>query len=1311
MLNLPQKFKNGFSGKAINVYPIVVINAGGNIIRLAQIKGMFDGEYYEDRNLIVSSINEKIDIADKKFQINQVTIDVSNYVIEQIRFSEKFKGFSFTNAEVEIYYANEGCDTLEDCLQIFKGFVKDYSGNQEKVSFSVEDHSQYTLDNKTFPRNKTYDPASETVDASKNVHFPVVYGHVDKSPIIFTRNNPASLTSYMFPDAVFTQDDERKIDILGFANNIEPLLIFRDDMYLVVPINFLDLPDDFYINGYDYSNYNTSKTGEPQYEISEANDRIILEKKLSEMAYTSGLPLNIQGRDQFQIEARREVTGVSSSSSESDIYEYGDMADIQYLGKKDGYDVLGTNQQFLFPDPQGDQRLLGFHKDFILKGASYGFIREDINREMYKGFSLWELTKIIEQSDPDGFGNKSFDAAYLPDATDILQYLNISNEYDGAEWITFNLESDEMAGSYNIANLTDQYFGTNFVSTGAYDFIENTASATESNVHSDLAGIRITSTNPDLEDIELMIDDDASEYFNPNVTAWITEINDSGEYVYNDDGLVCLRKILWGTRIYGETAVDSGLPERSWVFGLYPVLGQCSPKGNSTFDISQSEIVNSFSDFQAFEMSTVIDTLYSYKNPYLSNPSEPLNYEGFNSLYDSLIKWDYGNIDNNRLKFIKHNEEGWNKNERMIVTEKWDFWFANSSVPYNYSDVISLGVDATIGGSWCPITNNLGQMQAVKLDLTFNSLSGNDVVLGSVYSKLKGELTVDFYRNTSIDDNNPANYPHFYVECNAFKPKDSKEGDDLIQYKDILTNTEGYNGGIPTDELVYSFSTGYPSEQPDYSSYDFSTYTNNIKFPDENNPSVFFTDCNKYEDEDTDQWRQNINSLNNVVLTYTIGHPNQEQNDDYIVNGFFKTNISNFELHQRFIIGNTPQQKYFADVKGRIDQFDGRYTGQESLNEENINDDWLITKPSDILMHVMEKEFGYFNVDAFDQNSVIEARDNHEGWRFDFVVSKETKAKEFLSDFCKGTKLIPRFRHDGTFGFINIFQNYGESDIIINSADVSSFEYSKTPLSDVKLMVKVDYNYDTGLDQYTESTNFNNDGAVPVNYDVLQNLYNINSLEDAYLKVESKYIRDESTAIKLRNYLLEWNKNQHNQISCTLPPNYMHLECGDVVEFDSLIEDMTIFGEDYTQSYFVGGEDVDSGGQEILPYFIITDIKKSQKNVKVNLIQLHKINPIHVRDNSPDYANGNFYIPPQLEEDEEEVEETQEIVLGDINFDGSVDVLDIVAIVDMVVGSSEFNDNQFLAADVNQDNYVDILDVVQIVQSVVEGTDLGAIEV
>ena len=51
MLNVPQAFLNGFTGNTSSVYPIVVITAGDNIIRLSQVKGIFDGEYYEDRFL------------------------------------------------------------------------------------------------------------------------------------------------------------------------------------------------------------------------------------------------------------------------------------------------------------------------------------------------------------------------------------------------------------------------------------------------------------------------------------------------------------------------------------------------------------------------------------------------------------------------------------------------------------------------------------------------------------------------------------------------------------------------------------------------------------------------------------------------------------------------------------------------------------------------------------------------------------------------------------------------------------------------------------------------------------------------------------------------------------------------------------------------------------------------------------------------------------------------------------------------------------------------------------------------------------
>ena len=144
----------------------------------------------------------------------------------------------------------------------------------------------------------------------------------------------------------------------------------------------------------------------------------------------------------------------------------------------------------------------------------------------------------------------------------------------------------------------------------------------------------------------------------------------------------------------------------------------------------------------------------------------------------------------------------------------------------------------------------------------------------------------------------------------------------------------------------------------------------------------------------------------------------------------------------------------------------------------------------------------------------------------------------------------------------------------------------------------------------------------------------------------------------------------------------------------------------------MGGESAFDGGQTVLPYFIIESINKSQSKVQLTLTQLHEMNPVNIQNNSFDYESGSFYIPPNLEEEEEEEEvPVEEIVLGDVNFDGSVNVLDIVSIVNMVIGSSGFNSNQFLAADVNQDTYVDVLDIITIIQAVINEGDLGTIEV
>ena len=196
---------------------------------------------------------------------------------------------------------------------------------------------------------------------------------------------------------------------------------------------------------------------------------------------------------------------------------------------------------------------------------------------------------------------------------------------------------------------------------------------------------------------------------------------------------------------------------------------------------------------------------------------------------------------------------------------------------------------------------------------------------------------------------------------------------------------------------------------------------------------------------------------------------------------------------------------------------------------------------------------------------------------------------------------IPRFRHDGTLSFVELQESIWDGSLI-EASDVISFSYSKTPISDVKLMVQVAYDYDMGLEEYQACTNKGNGGAISIDSGALQELYGIKNLDDAFLRFESKYIRDKQTAIKLRNYLLEWFKNQHNIIECTLPVSYMGLECGDVIRFDSLIQDTKIFGKDYTEQYpiYEGGF-----GQQVLPEFIVEEITKSQDKVKVKLLQLH----------------------------------------------------------------------------------------------------------
>ena len=60
------------------------------------------------------------------------------------------------------------------------------------------------------------------------------------------------------------------------------------------------------------------------------------------------------------------------------------------------------------------------------------------------------------------------------------------------------------------------------------------------------------------------------------------------------------------------------------------------------------------------------------------------------------------------------------------------------------------------------------------------------------------------------------------------------------------------------------------------------------------------------------------------------------------------------------------------------------------------------------------------------------------------------------------------------------------------------------------------------------------------------------------------------------------------------------------------------------------------------------------------------------------------------------------IILGDANLDGNVDVLDIVLSVSFALGNSVPGTDQFFATDINSDGEIDILDIVSIVNLILE---------
>ena len=66
-------------------------------------------------------------------------------------------------------------------------------------------------------------------------------------------------------------------------------------------------------------------------------------------------------------------------------------------------------------------------------------------------------------------------------------------------------------------------------------------------------------------------------------------------------------------------------------------------------------------------------------------------------------------------------------------------------------------------------------------------------------------------------------------------------------------------------------------------------------------------------------------------------------------------------------------------------------------------------------------------------------------------------------------------------------------------------------------------------------------------------------------------------------------------------------------------------------------------------------------------------------------------------------------IYGDVNFDGELNVTDIILMVNFVLGE-EPTEEEFLTADITQDGTLNILDVIQVVTEIIGTNFRGAVE-
>ena len=304
----------------------------------------------------------------------------------------------------------------------------------------------------------------------------------------------------------------------------------------------------------------------------------------------------------------------------------------------------------------------------------------------------------------------------------------------------------------------------------------------------------------------------------------------------------------------------------------------------------------------------------------------------------------------------------------------------------------------------------------------------------------------------------------------------------------------------------------------------------------------------------------------------------------------------------------------------------------------------LIRNPSNIINNIIRHEVQYdvavadkIPVSA-DELTGIAVADDDTVMAFT-VHDKQINSKKLIEGIASNSRTIPYIK-DNKIYYRSIFKapTVNMINTEIDSQDIISYSNRRTAPEKIYTKVIVKYHYDYELEEFQGSTEINDepDSIIDIidnatngqpfqdfgNLDSSTYLESLGLTSEAEYTFEALYLRKawgywgseiyydpsyDYGAKELQKFLLLWHCNQHNILKLRLPLKYIQIGVGDLIGFDKMINNVKLFGEDYS---LANDELVSRNGQQILPIWMVTSTNKTLTHIDIEMIQMHNCTPL-----------------------------------------------------------------------------------------------------